>query len=341
MMFSIIPEVKRNVACIVECVKAELHALFIGECKQEAHTLIPNIFVFENRRYHHVVISLVGGHVEMSAATRHVNVAIFVVLMRKIDFIRVDSVGVVHCKHIVFECNRRFVCRIFFHGNRSAKVICNFQRIFARKHFVYIQFPIRKRTRIRLIFADQLERSVFGNRIAGNAVLFARNGRIHRAVFSCLEHNRNVHNIRRRGRIRSVRKIGDLPPVHKQRIERVIGSRRNCNNELVAVSKRLLIQRYTALRRITTNRHLRNGGRLHLRLGTEVIFYTRNGIPYKHTALYKRFIILVGKGCGMNFLPVYKYLYRFARARKRHFQAVTLVAVPLACGERMFPFAVV
>ena len=172
-------------------------------------------------------------------------------------------------------------------------------------------------------------------------MLFARNGRIHRAVFSCLEHNRNVHNIRRRGHIRSVRKIGDFPPVHKQRIEHIIVGRRNHDDEFVAVSKRLLIQRYTALRRITINRHLRSGGRLHLRLGTEVIFYTRNGIPYKHTALYKRFIILVGKGCGMNFLPVYKYLYRFARARKRHFQAVTLVAVPLACGERMFPFAVV
>ena len=50
----------------------------------------------------------------------------------------------------------------FDDASRSAEVICNFQRIFARKYFIYVQFPIRKRTRIRLIFANQLERSVFG-----------------------------------------------------------------------------------------------------------------------------------------------------------------------------------
>ena len=320
MMFSIIPEVKRNVACIVECIKAELYALFIGERKQEAHTLIPNIFAFEDRRYHHVVISLIGGHVEMSVATRHVNVALFVVLMRKIDFIRTDSVGIVHCKHIVFEHYRRFVCRIFFHANRSAKVICNFQRIFARKYFIYVQFPIRKRTRIRLIFANQLERSVFGNRIAGNAVLFARNGRVDRPEFLYLEDDGDIDDTRCRRRIRSVRQTCDFTPVHKQRIEYIIVGRRNSDDELVAVSKCLLVERNAALRRIDgSNRNLRRLGRFRLRLCAEVIFNARNGVPYKHTALCKRRFILVGKGYGMNYLPVYKHLYRFAFARKRHF----------------------
>ena len=125
----------------------------------------------------------------MSAIARHVNVALFVVLMRKIDFIRADSVGIVHCKHIAFEHNRCFVCRALGNSKCSVEITRNFYGIRTRHHFVNGNFSVRH-GQILIFYAvgaDEIDLRAVCNRITRHTVFFACDFRIDRAVRNLLE----------------------------------------------------------------------------------------------------------------------------------------------------------